>query len=576
MVTRQEVIAKLISAGRFELAVDEASGYPLRVFKQAPSSLCSILRDSRNHGALPYIVYQDEILTYADHYAQVAALAHHLREAGVAKGDRVALGMRNLPEWPVAFWACQAIGAIVVSLNAWWTGAELQYALADCAPAALIVDGERLERVRPHLPALGLRAVIVARRESAGEGGIDFEAITAAGAGVDLPDVVVGPHDLATILYTSGTTGKPKGATANQRNHITGLMHSLLLGAAGRIVGGLPAEGSALTPETQPGSLQTLPFFHIGGLTGLLSAPATGAKVATLYRWSAREAVELIEKHRLTSVSGVPFVIRQLLEEASSSGRSLSSLAGVGVGGAPVPPDLIEAIGERFRARIMPSNGYGLTETTGAIIFNSSLEYLDHPDSIGRPQPTVDVRIADEAGNEAPTGQVGELWVRGPTIIPGYWRNPASTEASFGGGWFRSGDLGYVDAAGLYYVVDRKKDVIIRGGENVYCAEVEAALVAQPEVIDAAVFGLPHPEYGEEVAAVVQVKSGAAHRDLVDLIRERLAESLARFKTPTALRVTESELPRTATGKVLKRELQIQYFPVPEVKPAPQASDSWA
>jgi long-chain acyl-CoA synthetase len=557
MPTREEVLAALTRQGPFELVVDESAGFPQRVYRNAPPSFRDVLISTRAHGERTFAVYGGETLTYAQHYRQAAALARGLLEAGVRKGDRVAIGMRNYPEWSVAFWACQSISAIVVALNAWWTSAELAFALADSAPAALIIDGERLERLRDQLPGLGLKAVIVARRGGAGAGGADFE--DAVGGGADeLPDADVGPQDLATILYTSGTTGNPKGATATHRNHATNLMNTLLAGTLARVMAGLPAEPDPAAP--QGASLQTFPFFHIGGLTGLYISVAIGAKLAMMYKWDPVEAVRLVQEHGLTGVSGVPIVVRQLLETASHMGADLSSLMGVTSGGAPVPPDLIRRIGSQFQQRAAPGNGYGLTETTSAVITNSGADYLARPDSIGRPVVTADVRIVGEDGGDVAEGQIGELWIRGPNVIPGYWKNPEATQAAFGGGWFRTGDLGYRDAEGFHHVVDRIKDVIIRGGENVYCAEVEAALLEHPRVRDAALIGLPHPDWGEEVAAILQVRTEDLHEAMAEDVRTSLDGRLARFKIPTAVRLTDLELPRTATGKILKRELRQRYF----------------
>lgn len=553
MRTRAEIIAELTRAGPFELTVDHAAGHPIRVYRNAPASFRDVFLATLGHGERLFAVYGEETLSYEQHFAQAAALAHHLVAAGIEKGDRVAIGMRNYPEWSIAFWACQAIGAAVVALNAWWTGHELAFALKDSAPGALIIDGERLERMRDALDRPGLRTAVVTRRGGAGPGGVDFAEVVAAPAAA-LPDVAVGPGDLATILYTSGTTGLPKGAMATHRNHVTNLMNTLLAGAAARVLAGLTAEPDPAAP--QAGVLQTFPFFHIGGLTGLYVNVATGAKVLMMYKWSPTEAVALIQRHGLTAVSGVPIVVRQLLETAESMGADLGSLVGVTSGGAPVPPDLIRRIGERFEARAAPGNGYGLTETTSAVITNGGADYLARPDSIGRPVPTADIRIVDEDGIDVAPGEIGELWVRGANVIPGYWNNPEATAAAFGGGWFRTGDLGHIDGEGFYHVVDRKKDVIIRGGENVYGAEVEAALLEHPKVRDAAVLGLPHPELGETVAAVIQVARDDDRSAVADDIRASLEGRLARFKIPAAIRLTTADLPRTATGKVLKRELR--------------------
>jgi long-chain acyl-CoA synthetase len=281
-----------------------------------------------------------------------------------------------------------------------------------------------------------------------------------------------------------------------------------------------------------------------------------------MYKWDPVEGIRLVETHGLTSLAGVPIVVRQLLETAARSGSPMESLLGIASGGAPVPPDLIRRIGDQFQLRTSPGNGYGLTETTSAVIANGGADYLARPESVGRPAATVDARVVEDDGSDAPVGGVGEIWIRGPNVIPGYWQNPEATKAAFGGGWFRTGDLGYVDADGLYYVVDRKKDVIIRGGENVYSAEVEAELFLHPRVRDVAVVGLPHADWGEEVAALIQVGESDLGDETVDDIRASLAGRIARFKIPSVIRLTTEALPRTATGKVLKRELRERFVQV--------------
>ncbi len=555
MVSRTEALARLTAEGTFEVVEDHAHGYPQRVYRNAPPSFRAIVELSRRFGERPFLIYGEEVLTYAGHFGKVAALAHYLRAIGVDKGDRIAIGMRNYPEWVISFWACQAIGAVSVAINAWWTGPEIAFALEDSQPAALLIDGERLERLEPFIGAMqGLRGIVVARRGDVGPGGVDFDDVTATPAAA-LPEADVGPADHATILYTSGTTGKPKGALATQRNHMTNVMNTLLAGAVARgMLDDFSAVDALETP--QGGILQTFPYFHIGGLTGLYLATATGAKVALMYKWNPLEAVRLVETHRLSGVSGVPIVVRQLLEAARSSGADVSSIVGVTSGGAPVPPDLIRRIETQFSGKALPGNGYGLTETTSAIITNGGADYFANPDSIGRPVPTCEAIIVDEQGGPLGDDEIGELWVRGPNVIPGYWQNPEATEAAFGGGWFRTGDLGYRSAEGLYYVVDRKKDVVIRGGENVYCAEVEAAILEHAMVRDVAIVGLPDAEYGEQVAAVIQVADLAEAATLPDALRAMLQTKIARFKVPTSYRLTLDDLPRTATGKVLKRALR--------------------
>ncbi|HTP75421.1 MAG TPA: class I adenylate-forming enzyme family protein [Rhizomicrobium sp.] len=561
MLTRQDVLSRLTQTGQFELGQDHSLGYPIRVYRNAPPSMRAILESTRQFGDRTFLVYGDETITFAEHFGKVAALAEFLMQKGVRKGDRVAVGMRNYPEWMIGFWACQAIGAVVVALNAWWTGPELSYALDDSGASALIVDGERLERLAPELDKWALKAVVVARRSGFADEGVAFSEVTRQ-VPDRLPEAEVEPGDFATILYTSGTTGKPKGAVATHRNHVTNYMNTLLAGAVAK---GMLGDFSALNLKDVPqaGILQTFPFFHIGGMSGLYLATGTGAKVALMYKWHPAEAVELVARHRLNSVAGVPLVVRQLLEQARTTGADVSSLVGIASGGASVPPDLIRQIGRQFEMKTSPSNGYGLTETTSAVVTNSGADYHAQPDSIGRPVVTADVKIVDETGNELGDDQIGELLVRGPNVIPGYWNNPEATELAFGGGWFRTGDLGYRDSRGFHYVVDRKKDVIIRGGENVYCAEVEAAILEHPQVKDVAVVGVPDAEYGEQVAAVIQVRDAARSDMLARELQTALAGSLAQFKIPTAFRMTEADLPRTATGKVLKRELRSLFTELP-------------
>ncbi|MGK2741393.1 class I adenylate-forming enzyme family protein [Tepidicaulis sp. LMO-SS28] len=555
MASREEVLAGLTGpGGEFEVVQTQVGGVPMRVYKHAPASLRDMFLGTAAFGDQDFLIYEDRTLTFSEHFKQVAALAAHLKEKGIKKGDRVAIGMRNYPEWVAAFWACQAIGAVTVALNAWWTGGELDYALEDSGTVLLIVDEERLERLKDVPSASRLIEVIVARAEGDIGTATPFEEIVAKGG--SLPEAEIAPEDYATILYTSGTTGRPKGAAATHRNHITNIMNTMLNGA---VNAGLAGENAPAPPEN-PGALQTFPFFHIGGLTGLYMATLTGLRLALMHRWSAAKALDLIEEHRLTAAGGVPYVVRQLLEEAEAQGRSLSSLMAMTSGGASVPPDLIRTIGERFARKVAPANGYGLTETTGAVIVNSGEAYLDVPDSVGRPVVTADVRVVDGT-RDCADGEIGEIWIGGPNIIPGYWNRPEATEESFGGGWFKTGDLGYRDENGCYRVVDRKKDVIIRGGENIYCAEIEAALLEHPSVRDVAIIGLPDKALGEIVGCVIQqADEEKSEKELEAELTEYLLARLARFKIPARYAMTDEEMPRTATGKLLKRDIRKQFF----------------
>lgn len=558
MTIRDEIIARMTGAGApFEIRSENVNGIPLRVFAHAPASMRDIISATSDSSDRPYLMYHDEVLTYGESLEKIASLAQWLIEHGVQKGDRVAIGMRNYPEWPLAYWAVISIGAISVSLNAWWIADELEYAIADSGSKVLIVDDERQDRISDALlKKLDVSQMIVARGIPR-SGAVSFaEATTHTSA--TLPNVVIAPDDDCTILYTSGTTGFPKGAVGTHRNHVTNIFNTLLVGAVSAEMASLA--GVESKPVTQPVSLWTFPFFHIAGVTGINVAAATRGALLSMYKWDATEALGLIQRHRVTTVAGVPTVVRSLLEHPDANSYDLSSLATISQGGSPVPPDSIKKIEGEFERRVNPTNGYGLTETTSAIISNSGLSYFAKSDSVGLPMVGADVRIVDEDGNDLPVGEVGELWVRSPNNARGYWNKPEETAKAFVDGWFRSGDAARVDEDGFVFVVDRIKDMVLRGGENVYCAEVEAVLFEHDAVEDVAVIGIPHPALGEEVAAVIVPKSGHGTRD-TESVREYAAKKLSAFKVPTHVFWQSDPLPRNATGKVLKKELRDTYSP---------------
>jgi long-chain acyl-CoA synthetase len=564
MTTRDEAIARFTGpGGRFEIGETDVGGQRLRVYATAPRNMREVfLAAVHTFGERDFLVYEDERLTYAGAAQAVARLATLLHERGVTKGDRVCIGMRNYPEWVIAFWACQCIGAVAVTLNAWWTADELHYALTDSGSRVALIDGERWARIRDMRPD-GLVTVLVTRDDGLDLTGAEGWAAALAHLAPEtpLPEVDIAPDDSATMLYTSGTTGRSKGAVGTHRNHVTNLSNTLLSGAVAAEVAGLTVNGEPVAPPAVPAvlsaSLQTFPFFHIGGLSGLYIGTAMGTKLVLMFKWDADAAIDLIERERVTGLSGVPTVVRALLERAAARGVHLASLGGISSGGAPVPPDLIDRIGSQFQARVAPGNGYGLTETTSAVISNGGADYFAHPDSVGRPVPVAAVRIVDDEGRDVADGGIGEVWVRGPNVVAGYWNRPDATAEAFTDGWFHTGDLGYRSPEGFYHVVDRKKDVVIRGGENVYCGEVEASLFTHDAVQDVAIIGLPHRELGEEVAAVVQLREGrvASPADL----QAHVGARLARFKVPSRIFFIDEPLPRTATGKVLKRDLKLRF-----------------
>jgi acyl-CoA synthetase (AMP-forming)/AMP-acid ligase II len=452
--------------------------------------------------------------------------------------------MRNYPEWSVVFFAAQVAGLVAVPLNAWWTGPELVWAVEDSGCRIVVGDGQRVAALAGHVD---VPLVQVRGTGTAPTGAVTWEDLAATfDPAAGLPDARVEADDDSSILYTSGTTGRPKGAVHSHRNHVTNALNVALTSRANAIAAGSPP------PAGQPGTLLTYPLFHIAGLNALYGAVINGAKLATMYRWDREEARALVREEKLTGGAGVPTTMRELAEEAIAHPDEMTSLTRIGMGGAPIPPELVSRIAEHLGP--ISFNGYGLTETTSAVCANAGQDYADRPDSVGRPAPGADVRVVDpETLAELAEGEIGELWFRGPNIVRGYWNDPEATAAAFVDGWFRTGDLGYV-TQGWVYVVDRLKDVVLRGGENVYSAQVEAALHEVPGVAEVAVVGIPHPTLGEEVAAVVRLAPGIA-RD-AELLRRHVTERVAAFAAPTIVIWWDEALPRTATGKILKKDLR--------------------
>jgi long-chain acyl-CoA synthetase len=558
----------------FEVGEEVVAGLPTKVWRSCPPSLRSILELSQGYGPATFLVYEDERMTFEEHFREVAALARELvGELGVRSGDRIAIVMRNIPEWVISFWAAAAVGAVIVPLNAWWTGPELSYGLSDSGAKVAFVDAERLGRLAPHLQELraaGLEHVVVARAgEARGDvvipdGVAHLEELTRRGRGTAdggegaapgaLPDVEISPDDDATIFYTSGTTGHPKGAVGTQRNICTNLLslgfvtaRSALLATKGQRE--LFARGGA-----QNAYLLSVPLFHATGCHSILVAnTAAGGKLVMMRRWSPERALELIERERITIFGGVPTMAWQVLDSPDFSKRDTSSVRSIAYGGAPAPPELVRRIQEHFPSG-QPSNGYGLTEISSVTTMNSGADYIRKPDSVGPPVPVCTVKVVDPDGQALPAGEPGELWIRGPNVVRGYWNKPEATAASFSDGWLHTGDIARLDDEGFVYIVDRAKDMVIRGGENVYSAEVEAAIFEHPAIADVAVIGIAHEVLGEEVGAVVVIKPGMTLSP--EELREHVAERIARFKVPAHVFIREAPLPRNPAGKVLKRDLR--------------------
>ncbi|MGW0545980.1 class I adenylate-forming enzyme family protein [Streptomyces altiplanensis] len=550
--------AALTAPGAPFEVVRAEDGSPL--YADGPRTLREFVEVTWAYGDRPFLVAESGTYTYGEFFAAACALARRFAgEYGLLPGDRAVIAMRNHPEWQVAFWAAQLAGLVAVPLNGWWTGAEFAYALDDCEPGVLLVDGERLPQVEPWLAGRTGRKrrprVVVFHRDAGELGGAHeayeaYEGIRQADPLLGPPDVDVRAEDDATIIYTSGTTGRPKGAVATHLAQAGAATHPRFHAALAALARGeVPGQGPA------PVTLMTFPFFHVAAFTAVYAAMAAGGSLVLMRKWDAGRALALIREHRVTHYAGVPATALQLLDAAEAAGDGLESLTMLNTGGAAAPAGLVGRLTARHGERIEPRNGYGLTETSGGVLATSGAAYRADPGSAGRPAPAVEVRIAGPDGQASAEGEVGELWLRGQSLVRGYWNDPGATSRAFAeGGWFRTGDLATVRDGGCVSIVDRIKDMVIRGGENVYCVEVESVLHDHPEVLDAAVLGVPHPVLGEEVAAVVQLRAGAGTG--AEELRAHVGRSLAAFKVPAHVLVREEPLPRNATGKVLKRELR--------------------
>jgi long-chain acyl-CoA synthetase len=569
-----EATAQMTAPGQmFETERAVVNGIEMSVWKHAPTNLRQILDMSLNHAKRDFLVYEDQRFTFDEHYRIASTLAHRLIDAGISKGDRVAIASRNLPQWVFPFWGAVAAGAVVVPLNAWWTSEELAYGLTDSGSSLLFVDEERLERLAKqldHLPEL--ETIVVISDDPRRPAHIDrhhprirlisFDDFLGRVESVAMPpEVTLEPDDDATMFYTSGTTGKPKGAVGSHRNALTNLMNLFFISQRASLrfgTGNVDDEGKSI----QNAGLLNIPLFHATGcLAVMVVNTASGGKMVMMHHFDAGKALAIIETERLTMIGGVPTIAMQILDHPDFKKFDTSSIRSVSYGGAPAPPELVKRIQAAFPVG-QPGNGYGLTETSAAVCLNSGPDYVAKPDSVGPVVPVCEVAIVPEEfeGSEPaadlPKGPnvLGELWIKGPNVVRGYWHKPEATAQSFSNGWLHTGDIARIDDDGFIYIVDRAKDMIIRGGENVYSVIVEAAIFEHPDVADCAVVGVPHPTLGEEVAAVIVLRPGRVVE--AEEISRHVAQRLAKFEVPTRIFFRTLALPRNPQGKVLKRELR--------------------
>lgn len=540
--------AELLKPGSsFEVEAQTVDGRKVRCWKHAPGNLREVLDATRQFNEQTYLVYENERISYSRHYQAVESFAAALtRRFGVEPGDRVALAMRNYPEFVIAFWSVIALGAVVVPLNAWWRREELLFGVSDSGAKLLIADERRLTQIHdaPSLPPC------VSVRTSFRENCTRFEDLLDPARALPLPEIDIERDHPATLFYTSGTTGSPKGVLGTHRHLCSTIWTSNFGISVGRLASGAPAPAG----DRQNSALVTAPLFHvIGCFSGILVSTFHGHKLTLMYKWDPEQAARLIEQENINSMVMVPTVASQLLTVIDRQGLTLPSLERLSVGGAPVPPALVKRA-RKLLPNVIIGTGWGMTETASPSTHVFGEDFVSRPDCVGLPSPVCEVRLIDENGADVERGEHGELLARGPNVITRYWNNPKADREEFIDGWLRTGDVGWFDERGFLYLSDRVKDMIIRGGENVHSVEVENMILSFDGVEECAVFARPHAELGEEVVAVVVAFDDADVN--LDALQAYLKERLAYFKVPSLLTLRRQPLPRNAAGKVLKHELK--------------------
>jgi long-chain acyl-CoA synthetase len=564
MPTLAEVRAQLTGpGGMFEVVTEDVDGRPMQVYAQRMRSLREILEAAAARGdESTFLSYGDREYGFRTFVREANGVARALAGGyGIGHGDRVAVLSQNNPEWCQAFWATVAQGAILVGLNGWWKADEILYGLQDSGAAVLVADRKRFERIADRLgeaPDLAHVFLIDAGPEDfpgvEGAALHRFDELT-TGPTDELPATPIDEDDAAVIFYTSGTTGKPKGAISTHRSMIANLQNTIWSTVAAAMVN--PAAAVLPGGGTPTVSLLTSPLFHVSGChSGLVVGLLAGIQIVIpAGRFEPMTALELIQDHKVTVWATVPTMVWRVCEHPARHDYDTSSVTTVAFGGSPSADELQRKVAETFPNVRSTTNAYGLTETSSVATLIGGDDAKRKPWSVGPPVPTVEVRIVDAVGQPLPQGETGEVCIRGPIVMKGYWNKPEATaEAIDEDGWLHTGDIGHLDEEGYLAITDRKKDMIIRGGENIYCVEIENRLVLHPAVADAAVIGVPHPELGEEVKAVVQVAAG---NELTEgEVRSWVAAELADFKVPAHVELRTGPLPRNASGKLLKNVLR--------------------
>ncbi|MCU1377830.1 MAG: acyl-CoA synthetase (AMP-forming)/AMP-acid ligase [Acidimicrobiales bacterium] len=533
-----EAATRLAASGQpFETSQEDVLGERMAVYTHRPRSLREVLKASAAHGDRDCLVFDDgRRISFTQFERDVASVAAGLAARGIGKGDRVAICAANGPGWLLTFWAATSMGAVVVAMNGWWTALEMRHALELTEPKLLVADAKRLQRIEaPGLPVVDLDT--------------DFDALWHHDPEAGLPDVAIDEDDAAMLLFTSGTTGRPKAAVQTHRTVIAFTMSQSFIAARAMLLAGRDAT-AAPAPR-----LAVFPLFHVSGLGTTVSGLLTGGTtVWPLGRFDAGRVIELTKEHGIAAWGGTSTHVLRLLEHPDLDTLDPLSIQQVGIGGSASTPDLIRRTEEKFpHLKGTFSTGYGSTESGGLISYATNAMITAVPECVGPPLPTIEVRVVDDEGNDVPEGDEGNICARSPLVMKEYWRHPeANAEAFLPGRWLKTGDFGRFEGGALF-LASRKRDLIIRGGENIYPFEIENRLEEHPEIDETAVFGVDHPMLGQEVKAVVVVVSDSTLT--AEAVQGWCAETLSSYKVPAHVELRTEALPRNATGKIMKHVL---------------------
>ena len=565
--------------GPFEVVTESIGGHELKVYKDRFPNLRVVAQFAAAHGDKEFLVHGDRRITFSEFLAASNSVSSGLLDAGVGHGDRVAVLAQNSPEWCMAFWGTVDIGAVLVGLNGWWNTDEIIYGLEDSGAKVLVVDAKRYARIAGAVDRIDtLERVYLTDADPADTDSIhepdgigggrpspklrSFDELVAAPTEV-FPEVPIDEADHAVIFYTSGTTGRPKGAISTHRSMVANLQNTVFLltsssmaQAAARETNDADDEGSLIPASGQPVALFTAPLFHVAGChSTLVVGMMGGLKLVMLEgRFEPTKALSLIEAEGVTLWTAVPTMVWRVCESPERHDYDTSTVISVSFGGSPSAEEMQRRVRETFPNLKATTNAYGLTESSSVATTLTGADSLRKPDSVGLAMPTVDVAIAAPDGAHLEPNTTGEVLLRGPIIMPGYWNKPEATASTIIDGWLHTGDIGHLDDEGYLFITDRAKDMLIRGGENIYCVEIENRLVEHPGVADAAVIGVAHETLGEEVKAVIEIAPGADPTDME--LQEWVGEVLASFKVPAHIERWDTKLPRNASGKLLKNVLR--------------------